>query len=110
MAEWELLGISSCLAVWPSLDKGGAKCAQGPASPCGAEEDQEEMALPCGHMALPQGTEACLTTWLGLVLPLGVGTTFDTSTAISPFWPVEKLQVPPALSLRPPSGFSSSCA
>lgn len=30
------MGLRSFLAVWPSLVKGQAKCAQGPASPFGA--------------------------------------------------------------------------
>lgn len=52
------------------------------------EEDQEEMGLPCGHMGLPRGLEAYPTSRLGLALPVGSGTTFDTATSTSPSLPV----------------------
>lgn len=84
------MGLRSFLAVWPSLVKGQAKRAQGPASPLGQEEegDQEGMRLLCGHMGLPRGLEAYPTTRLGLALPVGSGTTFNTATSTSPYWPV----------------------
>lgn len=40
------------------------------------KEDQEGTGLPCDHMGLLQGMEACPTTWLGLVLCVGSEATF----------------------------------
>lgn len=58
-------GLSSCMAVWPSLGKGWAMCVlRDLLPPLGQkeEEDQEGWGLPCGHMGL-------LWVWRPFFLP-----------------------------------------
>ena len=58
-------GLSSYMAVWPSLGKGWAMCVlRDLLPPLGQkeEEDQEGWGLPCGHMGL-------LWVWRPFFLP-----------------------------------------
>lgn len=100
--------LVGCLAC---LGKGQAVCAQGPLSPTGQEEeeDQEGMGPPWGHMGLPRGMGAYPTTWLGLVLCAGSEATLTHSgEAVSPTAPSTFLVVSLSASAVP-EGVCPSC-
>lgn len=64
------------------------------------EEDQEGVGLPCGHMGWLWGVEASPTTWLGLALRVGSGTTFTQSGKADSKSPLPPPATLPLVSLR----------